>query len=180
MFASELSKTGISFFLAGIVLVPVIGNRKCLILGCFLCTLAPLLTYITLDHSLPLVCLSYSVLSSMGFPLVMIPSNLIPVTWFTNKGAVTGIVGLGFGLSALLFSPFQTYLINPCNIPPVTEDNGTLSYFVNEAVLENIPVSQLYTGAIYSVLFILGILLTSEKQRDCDLAGKLSFKQSIK
>ena len=70
--------------------------------------------------------------------IIMLPSLLIPVTWFPDhKGLVSqdqicpncqfnifgrqvlGIVTSGFGLSSTLFSPLQTLLINPSNLPPL-------------------------------------------------------------
>ena len=109
----------------------------------------------------------------------MIPSSLLPVSWFKNKGAVTGIVGLGFGLSALVFSPLQTYIINPNNAPAVKEENGTLSYFVDEEVLEKIPLCLLYMAAIYAALFTIGILLATEKPKTVAMVGKPNLKQAL-
>ena len=67
--------------------------------------------------------------------IIMLPSLLIPVTWFPDhKGLVSrhqnpqpvtlgrqvlGIVTSGFGLSSTVFSPLQTLLINPSNLPPL-------------------------------------------------------------
>ena len=70
--------------------------------------------------------------------IIMLPTLLIPVTWFPDhKGLVSeftpkiyiqlifglpqvlGIVTSGFGLSSTVFSPLQTLLINPSNLPPL-------------------------------------------------------------
>ena len=68
--------------------------------------------------------------------IIMLPTLLIPVTWFPeHKGLVSkiypnlqqailgnqvlGIVTSGFGLSSTVFSPLQTLLTNPGNLPPL-------------------------------------------------------------
>ena len=48
--------------------------------------------------------------------------------------------------------------------------NSSASYFTDESVLENIPVTMLYLSAIYAVIFIFGLLVIveapSEKKKE--------------
>ena len=64
----------------------------------------------------------------------------------------------------LVFTPLQTYMVNPNNIEPVKNGSSmaSASYFTNPEVLENIPNLFLYMGAIYAIMFIIGIILCSE------------------
>ena len=58
----------------------------------------------------------------------------------------------------LVFSPLQTFLINPENSKP---ENQT-SYFTDPDVLENIPTTFLYLAAIYALIFFIGFILCTE------------------
>ena len=55
-------------------------------------------------------------------------------------------------------------MVNPNNIEPV--NNGSTmtsaSYFTNPEVLKNIPNLFLYMGAIYAIMFLIGIKLCVE------------------
>ena len=150
------------------IFVPLLGKRGCLVFGCVLFTLGPLLTYLTLDTNLAGITFSYGVLGGSGANMVMVPTLLIPVTWFPeHKGKVIGLITSGYGFSSFVFSPLETLMINPSNIPPVKEENtnSSSSYFESEEVLENLPTAFLYLGAIYGAIFSVGILLTVEKPR---------------
>ena len=46
---------GVSFLLSGLVIVPVLGRRGCLLFGCCLFTLSPLLTSFAIKHNLAAV-----------------------------------------------------------------------------------------------------------------------------
>ena len=150
--------------------------------GAALFTLAPLLTYLTLDTNLAGITLSYGILGGSATNIIMVPTLLIPVTWFPeHKGKIIGIITSGFGLSSFVFAPLQTLMINPSNIHPVQEsiNNASSSYFQAEEVLENIPKALIYLGAIYAALFAVGVLLTVEKPTettstdDCNLVERL-------
>jgi len=160
---------GVSFMLGGLVFVPVLGRRGCLIFGCLVFTVAPLLTYFTLNTNIAGITFSYGILGASAVNIIMVPTLLIPVTWFPNhKGKVIGFITSGFGFSSTLFAPLQTVIINPSNISPIPEEktNSSSSYFESEEVLNNIPVALLYLGCVYAVLFVVGVLLTVEKPRD--------------
>jgi len=158
---------GVSFMLGGLVFVPLLGKRGCLVFGSLLFISAPLLTYFTLNSGVIGITFSYGIIGGSAANMIMVPTLLIPVTWFPDhKGKVIGIVASGFGLSSFVFAPIQTMIINPGNISPVPEleTNSSSSYFKSEEVLSNLPPALLYLGVIYSVLLAIGVILTVEKE----------------
>jgi len=164
VFASGGIAQGVSCMLGGLIFVPVLGKRGCLIFGCLLFTLAPFLTYLSLDTNITTLSLTYGMISASAATMITLPTMLIPVTWFPqHKGKVIGMITSGYGFSSTLFIPLQTLLINPDNMAPVQEGNSSSSYFMEEKVLENFPAAFLYLGCIYTAIFIVGIILTVEK-----------------
>ena len=158
----------------GLILVPVLGKRGCLIFGCLMFTIAPFLTYLCLDTSIPTLSLTYGILSASAANMITLPTMLIPVTWFPqHKGKVIGMITSGYGFSSTIFIPLQTLLINPANIPPLQQGNSSSVYFTEEQVLKNFPPAFLYLGIIYIALFTVGILLTVEKDSQDDEAPAL-------
>ncbi|XP_023347667.1 uncharacterized protein LOC111716443 isoform X2 [Eurytemora carolleeae] len=156
---------GFGSLLAGNVIIPWLGYRVSLVIGVILYCLAPLLSYFTIAYSLPAFTFTYGVLSAVVFYLIVLPSQLIPVTWFPDrKGLVTGIIAAGFGFGAAVFSPLQTFIINPENTPPVTLNgsNSSSRYFQDIDVLDRTPLCLLYLAGMYAILLILGILLCTE------------------
>jgi len=61
VFSSGGLAQGFTFMLSGLLFVPLLGRRGCLILGSLLFTLAPVLTHFTLSFGVPAVCFSYGV-----------------------------------------------------------------------------------------------------------------------
>jgi len=164
VFASGGVAQGVSCMLGGLIFVPVLGKRGCLIFGCLLFTMAPFLTYLSLDTNITTLSITYGTISASAATMITLPTMLIPVTWFPqHKGKVIGIITSGFGFSSTLFIPLQTLLINPSNISPVQDGNSSSAYFMEEEVLDNFPSAFLYLGGIYTAIFIVGIILTVEK-----------------
>ena len=63
----------------------------------------------------------------------------------------------------LVFSPLQTFLINPENLKP---ENQT--YFTDPDVLENIPTTFLYMASIYALVFFIGFILCIESPNNAN------------
>ena len=97
---------------------------------------------------------------------------MIPVSWFPqHRGKIIGIINSGFGLSATVFAPIQSVLVNPSNIAPgsnTTQSSTSSSYFTERSVLANAPPALLYLAAIYLGLLSIGILMTKEKPSAAD------------
>ena len=110
----------------------------------------------------------------------------MPITWFPeHRGKVIGFVNGGFGLASTVFSPLQSLLVNPGNIPPssrnITNTTGEMSsssYFTDPEVLANVPLLLLYMAAMYAVILSIGVVLLVEKDpgknESVDLKKKLS------
>ena len=172
IFANGGLAQGVSFLLAGLVVMPSLGARPSLVLGCTLFTLSPILTYLALVYStsVELLQITYGVLSSFSVNIMMLVTFTLPVTWFPNhRGKVLGFINGGFGLSSTVFSPLQSILVNSDNIAPVpvqSSENSSLasssSYFMDETVLNNVPKSLLYLSAIFGSIFMVGIYLVVE------------------
>jgi len=183
VFSSGGLAQGVSSMLGGLIFVPVLGKRGCLIFGCMLFTSAPFFTYFTLSTNVASITFSYGIIGASAVSIIMVASLLIPVTWFPNhKGKVIGFITSGFGFSSTLFAPLQMLMINPSNIPPIPEGNtnSSSSYFESEEVLNNVPVALIYLGCIYAVLFVVGILLTVEKPRDTKEDADLKLSERLR
>ena len=170
----------IRFNSGGLIVVPILGTRKSLILVCVTYTLAPVLAFFLLDTSVELISVTYGVLSAMSVNFILLLTFVIPATWFPaeHRGKVCGIVNSGFGLSPTVFSPIQSLLVNPKNIPPETAENSTVAYFTDQDVLTNVPPALLYMSAIYTAVFIIGVCLAVErpsekKNEDIELKQRL-------
>ena len=114
IFANGGLAQGVSFLLAGLVIIPTLGPRPSLVLGCSMFTLSPILTYVSLvfGANVALLQLTYGVLSSFSVNIMMLVTFTLPVTWFpSHRGKVLGFINGGFGLSATVF--FSS-AISPC------------------------------------------------------------------
>jgi len=170
---------GISYFLAGSLLVPLLGRRLTLFVGCAVYAGAPLVAYLTLDMPTHALAIGYGCVSGLAVHTVVIPNILIPVTWFPNsKGKVVGIVCSGFGLSSALFTPLQTYLINPENHVPElkynSEHNTSDNIFSFPDLPNRFPQTLLYMTGMYSCMLAIGFLLCVEKKGDSDNSSGLA------
>jgi len=162
---------GITFILGGLMLVPSVGTRLSLVIAASIFTSAPLLTYLCLvmNARVEFLWIVYGMFSSGAISVLVLVTTILPTSWFPNhRGRVVGFISSGFGLSSTIFTPIQTYLVNPNNIEPVKNDSSmaSASYFTNPEVLESIPNLFLYMGAIYAIMFIIGIILCSEAPKE--------------
>ena len=84
-----------------------------------------------------------------------------------------------------VFSPLQSFLVNPDNLAPGSRndsDSSVSSYFTDPAVLDNLPPSMLTMAAIYAILSIIGVSLTvgpPEDEKSKQASKKLSLKQRL-
>ena len=170
-------------------MVPSLGPRTSLLVGSVLFVLSPILTYVCLvtQARIEMLYLVYGVLSSSSLAILSLVTMVLPVTWFPDhRGAVIGFIASGFGLSSTVFSPLQTVLVNPDNVPPVVvslnniNSTQTSSYFTDENVLGNVPWLMLYLAGMYAVLLNIGFILTvgapkseSEKNMETRVSTRL-------
>ena len=176
---------GFSSLIGGVIIVPVLGVRRSLILACLVFTLSPLLTFFLLNQPVEVLILSYGVLSAVATNFILVVSFMFPVTWFPDRrGIVVGLVNSGFGLSPTVFSPLQSYLVNPSNIEP-SRHNGSekVAFFEESEVLDAVPYCLLYLSAVYAIVFTVGIILcqenTEDKKEKVDTDLKKRLRESI-
>lgn len=109
--------------------------------------------------------ITYGVLLGIGSGL----SYPIPLTlalkWHPHKkGLVSGLIFVARGLSVFVFTPLQTYYVNPYNISPVKMSvyadiqdvpTGTPKmekYFVDERVLNRVPMLFVCMGSLCMII----------------------------
>jgi len=163
---------GFASLVAGLILIPIVGSRGCLLVGSLLLVLANMITYWSLKWGVVYLVATYGLLGGISVALTMVPSVLIPLSWFPDhRGKISGIVFAGFGLSASVFSGLQSVLINPSNLAPKQEEQcqGETScpaYFDQAELLHSLPFSMVMLSVIYTGLLIPGLLLAVERPKE--------------
>uniref|UniRef100_A0A5K4F202 MFS domain-containing protein n=1 Tax=Schistosoma mansoni TaxID=6183 RepID=A0A5K4F202_SCHMA len=125
-----------------------------------------LLSYFTIQKTYVGVILTYSFLFGTGVGLGFSVTLAVAATWFPeHRGLVVGLVVSGYGMGSLVFSPIQTFLINPNNVPV----NNVTRQFDDPEILNRLPHVFLVIGVILSVTQIIGlILLRSKPKWNCE------------
>ncbi|CAH8659969.1 unnamed protein product [Schistosoma rodhaini] len=143
-----------------------IGYRPVLALSCLFLSGGVLLSYFTIEKTYVGVILTYSFLFGTGVGLGFSVTLAVAATWFPeHRGFVVGLVVSGYGMGSLVFSPIQTFLINPNNVPV----NNVTRQFDDPEILNRLPHIFLVIGAILSVTQIIGlILLRSKPKWNCE------------
>ena len=87
----------------------------------------------------------------------------------------------GFGLSQTVFTPIESSIVNPSNVPPVSSNttNTTDVYFTDPQVLENVPLLMLWLAAINTVILGIGVVLMVEKEEEEKEGGEMSLKERL-
>ncbi|VDQ04278.1 unnamed protein product, partial [Trichobilharzia regenti] len=108
------------------------------------------------------VIITYSVLMGLGLGFGYSVVMAVAAKWFPKRRfLVVGLVVGGFGLGALVFTPIQTAIINPNNVPV----NKDTHLFDDPDVLRRIPNALLILGGILFAAQVIGFLLMSEKKQ---------------
>ncbi|CAH8292047.1 unnamed protein product [Schistosoma rodhaini] len=143
-----------------------IGYRPVLALSCLFLSGGVLLSYFTIQKTYVGVILTYSFLFGTGVGLGFSVTLAVAATWFPeHRGLVVGLVVSGYGMGSLVFSPIQTFLINPNNVPV----NNVTRQFDDPEILNRLPHVFLVIGVILSVTQIIGlILLRSKPKWNCE------------
>ena len=176
---------GWGFLLGGMVLIPALGPRLTLLLGCCLFTLSPLLTYACLVTTTPVSVLYvvYGLLTGFSINIIMLVCLTLPVTWFPDhRGKVIGFICGGFGLSSTVFAPLQSVLVNPENVAPDSSNitANVSSYFTDQHVLDNVPHLMLYLTAIYAVVYTVGLVLVVGAPSPDSSSTQLKISERLK
>uniref|UniRef100_A0A3Q0KMF3 Putative oxalate:formate antiporter n=1 Tax=Schistosoma mansoni TaxID=6183 RepID=A0A3Q0KMF3_SCHMA len=154
-----LAMQGVSMPFGGLI-AKKWGFRIVVAVSCLLDSISIFLTYVTVQRSFPGVIITYSVLQGLGLGFGYSVVLSVAATWFPKRrGLVVGVIVGGFGLGALVFTPIETALINPSNIPvdPKTR------HFTHPDILDRVPVAFLILGGILLALQIIGFILLRPK-----------------
>ncbi|VDP71863.1 unnamed protein product [Schistosoma mattheei] len=150
---------GVSMPFGGLV-ARMWGFRIVVAVSCLLDSISIFLTYVTVQRSFPGVIITYSVLQGLGLGFGYSVVLSVAATWFPKRrGLVVDVIVGGFGLGALVFTPIETALINPSNIPvdPKTR------HFTHPDILDRVPVAFLILGGILLALQVIGFILLRPK-----------------
>ncbi|KAM7532505.1 hypothetical protein Aperf_G00000132438 [Anoplocephala perfoliata] len=116
----------------GGILAEKIGYRIVEIIGAVLTSGGVMLSSLTVNHGLGPFIVTYSIMLGFGLGLPYSVLFSIAAEWFPkHRALVIGIILGGLGMGALVFTPFQTALINPHNLKPDDQrvkDNVTTSF----------------------------------------------------
>ncbi|CAH8566160.1 unnamed protein product [Schistosoma turkestanicum] len=154
-----LAMQGVSMPFGGL-LAKKLGFRIVVAVSCLLDSISIFLTYVTIQRSFAGVIITYSVLQGLGLGFGYSVVLAVAATWFPKRrGLVVGLIVGGFGLGALVFTPIETALINPNNVPV----DAKTRYYNNPDVLDRIPVAFLILGGILLGLQIIGLILLRPK-----------------
>ncbi|VDM16332.1 unnamed protein product [Hydatigera taeniaeformis] len=156
-FSSTLLALQAVFMPTGAILATKLGYRPVFIIAMVFSAGGILLTRLTIDYGLGPYIATYCILNGigMGVPYSVIFS--VASSWFPeHRATVVGIISSGFGLGALVFTPIQTAIINPNNLPV----NGTK---FPPSVEEGIPMAFIVLGGIVLGLELIGTILDDDE-----------------
>nr|CDS26778.2 oxalate:formate antiporter [Hymenolepis microstoma] len=139
-----------------------IGYRLVEIIGAVLTSGGVMLSSLTVDYGLGPFIATYAVMFGLGMGTPYSVLFSLAADWFPkHRAAVIGIILGGLGMGALVFTPFQTALINPDNLPPN-----------DPRVMANVRLSFVKLGSFMVSLQIIGFILVrknrSEEEEEFD------------
>ncbi|KAI1727709.1 major facilitator superfamily domain-containing protein [Ditylenchus destructor] len=139
-----------------------LGGRMGILMGTTLYTGFLAVSYLTIQHSFPMLLISLGLFSSFGQGVSYNCVLIISQRWFPNNvGLASGLITAGYGMSAFLISPLQTRFINPNNLP-VNKDG----FFTQVELLERVPKMFLLLAGIFALLQFVAILFIGEPKKN--------------
>ncbi|KAM7532503.1 hypothetical protein Aperf_G00000132488 [Anoplocephala perfoliata] len=142
----------------GGILAEKIGYRLVEIIGAVLTTGGVMLSSLTVNHGLGPFIVTYAVMFGIGMGLPYSVLFTLAAEWFPkHRALVIGIILGGLGMGALVFTPFQTALINPHNLSPD-----------DQRVKNNVTTSFLKLGALMIALQVIGFILVKKNVNKAD------------
>lgn len=82
-----------------------------------------------------------------------------------NAGLVSGLITAGFGSGAAIFTPLQSFFLNPQALPPTLQpyaDSPSEVYYADERVLGNVPLLLPRVSAVYFFMTLVAATLMAE------------------
>ncbi|VDD81082.1 unnamed protein product [Mesocestoides corti] len=136
-----------------------IGFRPVVAVSALLCSVGIALSALTVNYGLGAFLFTYTIMFGIGMGLPYSVLFSLAAEWFPkHRAVVIGIILGGFGMGALVFTPIQTALINPNNLP-TTESRLKATLFCSPEVRMRVPRSFLILAAIMFGLQVIGFFL---------------------
>lgn len=96
-----------------------LGVRMTVALGCAVFCVSVCLSAVTVQWNFAAFVLTYGFLFGTGIGIAYPLCLACSIRWFpANKGTITGVTLLTYGLSSFVFNILQSKLINPDNLAP--------------------------------------------------------------
>ena len=73
--------SSLQYIPGGLILVPLLGSRRSLMFGCFLFSLAPLLTYFSLDVSVSVISCTYGLLNGFAVNVIQLGTDSLSLSY---------------------------------------------------------------------------------------------------
>ena len=103
-------------------------------------------------------------------------------SWFpvSRKGLIASVVVSGYGFGSSIWSPVQTFYVNPDNVLPQSDSCGSKDrYFVDEDVLSRVPDMFLVLGSIYAAIGIFAGLTITESKKEVKRRHQCMEERSV-
>eukprot|EP01084_Bolivina_argentea_P305228 527280_1 len=144
--------------LSGSSFMKKIGGKYTILIGDIVMSGSVAITYFT-TSSLIGMMVTYGMMTGLGSGISYVWVFSIAMEWFpNNKDFIAGIVGSGYGLSALLFSVITTNIINPTNV----KLNSHTGFLNEDQVLDNVSSSFWKLALIYFGMQLIALLFINE------------------
>ncbi|XP_071816572.1 apicoplast pyruvate carrier 1-like isoform X2 [Apostichopus japonicus] len=156
-------------------------SLRCMVtLACFNLILGYFVTAFCLNVHFLLVGLTCGIVGGCSIGLTFNCIGLNAAQWFpTHSATASAISTLGIALGPLVFSPIQTFLINPNNLlANLSQHNGAEVYFGQEEVISRVPSSYIIVAIILAIFSICGISMLYDHQKE-SLLDELSMSETM-
>ncbi|XP_003384209.2 PREDICTED: uncharacterized protein LOC100635474 [Amphimedon queenslandica] len=152
--------------LAGGVLEKKFGPRLVSLSGGWLMSAGVALSYFAVKKNFWYLTMTYGIMFGLGTGISYIGPIACAIRWCPRwKGAATGFVVSGYGISSLIFTTVQTAYVNPHNVEPIgpvcdmeqdtPESCDNEKYFEDAKMMSRIPTLFLLLAGVYASLQLI-------------------------
>ena len=116
----------------------------------------------------PTFAMCYGGVTGTGMGFIYMSPIIASWSYFPEKkGAISGIITGSLGISAAIFDPLSTYLVNPDNeSPDIEEKNGDIEdHYYTYDIASRVPAMIRWLCLIYIIMAIVGTILVFEINR---------------
>lgn len=150
-----------------------LGVRKSLYLASFLFSTSTFVSYWFVSSYYSFLIIFGCIIGIADGIAFNLPQYCAYKHYPNNVGLASSIVISGLALSPILFSPLQTWIVNPENKMPDFQVGNAL-YFSDEEILVRVPKMFTAMGLFVTLLCILSILTIQEPKEESGLSLSLN------